>query len=403
MRVGVFLGDFNPDVGGGFTFQDDLFRAFASVSGNSPHDFTILGTADALEMYVKSVSTSDNLQAERIKIGWFDKVVESLKVYSPLIRRILRWPGPVQRVADRLGLDCLWYVGGGAYEATDVPYVATVWDLQHRLTPWFPEMSARGTWDARESAYRNFLQRASYVITGTNVGKDEIKLCYEVSEERVRILPHPTPAFALSEPQGFYKGTHQCLGVPEKYLLYPAQFWPHKNHINLLKALKVLRDRFGIALPLVLVGSDKGNADYVRAFASSLEIGDQVRFSGFVSQEELLELYRGASMLVYPSMCGPENLPPLEAFALGCVVAAADVPGAKEQLGDAAILFNPIDPDDIAEKIWRLFNDEKLISELRCKGMARAKSWTAREFSESILELFDNFSAIRCCWPSRVL
>lgn len=398
MRIGIYLGDFTPDVGGGFTFQDDVFRAFAPVAAQSPHQFVAMGTADDLGSYVRTVSGSNNLQAVHVVETSGDKRKEALKIYSPLLRKLLR-PGPIARASSKLGLDCLWYVGGGAYEATDTPYIATVWDLQHRMTPWFPEMSSGGTWDARELSYRRFLQRASYIITGTDVGRAEIGLCYEVGGDRIRLLPHPTPGFALGNSPQQETGIGKRLGLPADYLLYPAQFWPHKNHVNLLHALAILRDRHGLQLPLVLAGSEKGNVHYVKKVAEELKLSQQVFFTGFVSQAELVDLYRGASMLVYASLCGPENLPPLEAFALGCPVVAAEVPGANEQLKEAAVLFKPTDPADIADKIQKLHSDTGLRSDLKAKGYARAQGWTARDFALGMLAIFDEFSFYRRCWP----
>lgn len=398
MRIGIYLGDFTPDVGGGFTFQDDVFRAFAQVVAQSPHQFVTMGTAEGLGSYVQTVSDANNLKAARVEVTSADKRIESLKIYSPLLRKFLR-PGPIARASSKLRLDCLWYVGGGAYEAIDVPYIATVWDLQHRMTPWFPEMSIGGTWDARELSYRRFLQRASYIITGTEVGRAEIGLCYEVDGSRMRLLPHPTPGFALANIPQQETGVGKRLGLPENYLLYPAQFWPHKNHVNLLHALAILRDKHGLQLPLVFAGSEKGNVDYVKEVAERLNLTHQVFFTGFVTQAELANLYRGAAMLVYASLCGPENLPPLEAFALGCPVVAAEVPGANEQLRDAAVLFKPTDPADITDKIMKVHSDSGLSEALKAKGRVRAQAWTARDFALGMLAIFDEFSFYRRCWP----
>lgn len=396
MRIGIYLGDFSPDVGGGFTFQDEVFRAFALKSATTKHDCVVLGSAEGLSAYVQR--NAPGMRVFRIVASGLDNRKEALKTYSPLLRKLLG-PGPIERASASLGLDCLWYVGGGAFEATDTPYVATVWDLQHRLTPWFPEMSASGTWDARELAYRRFLQRASYIVTGTSTGRKELELCYEVATERVRCLPHPTPSFALTAGPDD-TGIRPRLGIDRPYLIYPAQFWAHKNHVTLLRALAVLRDTHGVTLPLVLAGSEKGNSKYVRQVADGLGLAEQVFFAGFVTQGELVDLYRGALMLVYASHCGPENLPPLEAFALDCPVVAADVPGAIEQLGEAAVLFDPTSAEDMAAKILGVYTQPELQQALRTKGRQRAESWTAEDFSRGMLSLFDEFSRYRQCWPS---
>jgi glycosyltransferase involved in cell wall biosynthesis len=400
MRIGIFLGDFAPDVGGGFTFQDEVFRAFASTAkAGEHHQYVVLGTAAGLDNYVHTVGMG--IEVYRVQITALDKLKESLKSYSPLLRRLFG-AGSVNKACTALGLDCLWYVGGGAFEATDTPYFATVWDLQHRMTPWFPEMSAGGTWDARELAYRRFLQRASCIVTGTDVGRQELELNYGVASSRVHRLPHPTPTFAVNASMT-ETGILGKLSLRKPYLFYPAQFWAHKNHIGLLHGLALLRDRYQVSQQLVLAGSEKGNIGYVREAVERLGLSDQVVFTGFVTQHELVELYRGAAMMVYASFCGPENLPPLEAFALGCPVVAADVPGAIEQLGEAALFFDPLSPDDIALKIHTLLLQPELSDDLRQKGLKRAASWTVGDFASGMLQIFNEFARYRRSWPSALL
>jgi len=397
MRIGIYLGDFSPDAGGGFTFQDEVFRSFASEVKVSNHEYVVLYSRQNIIDYVCSVNPS--METYRVQSDLADRCKESLKIYSPLLAKYFG-PGAVEKSCTLLKLDLLWYVGGGAFEVLDTPYIATVWDLQHRMTPWFPEMSNSGVWEARELAYRRYLQRASYVVTGTEVGRQELLLNYGVATPRVRCLAHPTPTF-VTESLSNISSIIQRLGLQPGYLFYPAQFWPHKNHIGLLYGLAFLRDKYDVRLPLVLTGSDKGNARYIKLMADKLQLSEQIIFTGFISQQEMVELYTGASMLVYASLCGPENLPPLEAFALGCPVVAANVPGAKEQLGDAALLYDPLNSEDMAEKIHILLEQSELRNLLRDKGLRRAAAWTVGNFAEGMKQIFDEFALYRRTWPSR--
>ena len=186
--------------------------------------------------------------------------------------------------------------------------------------------------------------------------------------------------------------------VPNDYIFYPAQFWPHKNHVNLLRAMQLLLKADPDAPALVLVGSDKGNRAFVERCAADLGISHKVIFPGFVSSEELVGLYRNARALVYPSFSGPENLPPLEAFALGCPAIVANYKGAAEQLGDAAVLFDPADPTAIADAIGRVLRDKALRARLVERGRVRAARWTGREFVGGVFGVLDAFEAQRCCW-----
>jgi glycosyltransferase involved in cell wall biosynthesis len=327
------------------------------------------------------------------------KGIGLLKRSSALARRLHSAPGPIERMALECGAEMVWFVGGGAPEVMDLPYIGTVWDLQHRLQPWFPEVSANGQWDIRESLLPRFLQRAAYVIVGTEAGREEVRLFYGVPSKRIRILPHPTPSFAQVSPT-----TEANAAVLRKYdlapdyLLYPAQFWPHKNHVNLILALKVLRDRHGLTPRLALVGSDKGNHAHVKSVVKANTLSDQVSFLGFIPVEDLVVLYRNALALVYITLTGPENLPPLEAFALGCPVLASAVSGAEEQLADAALLVSPVDVDAIAAGIKLLHDDVALRARLIARGTERAHRWTGREFVQGVLRIVEEFAIIRRNW-----
>jgi glycosyltransferase involved in cell wall biosynthesis len=269
--------------------------------------------------------------------------------------------------------------------------------LQHRATPWFPELSARGTWDGRESYHRWFLQRATRIITGTKVGRDQLAQFYQIPPENILILPHPTPRFVASV-AGKQTDILEKFGLKEGFVLYPAQFWPHKNHANLILALDSLAKQ-GRKFCLVLTGTDKGNRSHIEALTGRLGLRDAVRFLGFVEQSDLVALYRKAAVLAYVSWCGPENLPPLEAFANECPVVATRIPGSEEQLGDAAELCDPARPDDIARAILAVVDNDALRARLIAAGTRRAEQFTPLDYVAGAMKFFDEFEAVRRCWP----
>jgi glycosyltransferase involved in cell wall biosynthesis len=241
--------------------------------------------------------------------------------------------------------------------------------------------------------YARFVRRASHLVTGTQVGAQQLTFHIQVPPERASVLPQPAPLardFADAAPSKEISELAQ-----QKFFLYPAQFWPHKNHVNLLHALKLL----GGDAKLVLPGSDKGNLAHVRKTVSTLGLEARVLFPGFVSPADLAWLYRHALALVYPSFLGPDNLPPLEAFALGCPVAIADYAGAAEQTGDAALRFNPADPARIADAMGRISDDAALRTSLIERGRERAARWTARDYVRGVFAILDRFETVRRCWP----
>lgn len=396
MRVGVCLGDFVPEAGGGYTFTSQVFDAFLRRAHTSSHHFVAFCHPTQARS-LQSSSKGDNLEFIGIPPkGFVETGIAAVKHFSPLVAFLYRVPSRFERAARSRGVELVWFVGGGVYDTPDIPYIGTVWDIQHRTHPWFPEVSSRGHWVYREVRHATFLRRATYVITGTKVGAEQLGAYYQVPQDRIRILPHPTPTL----PTGNDAPSPRVVGAVggKQFLVYPAQFWPHKNHVNLVRALHLLHTRHGMDVDLVLTGSDKGNLGRVKSVVDDLKLTARVHMLGFVTTEDLVWLYRHATALVYPSFSGPENLPPLEACSVGCPVVLAEYPGAREQLGDAAMFCDPHDPEQMAEAITHLRDHPDLRQNLMTNGYKRAASWTADDYVKGVFAMLDEFETVRRCW-----
>ena len=399
MHVGVFLDDISPDVGGGHTFIHSIASGLLKIAHLSSHKFTLFCPPQYARTRQGELPANVSIYSLAPR-GVVGRGLSVLRHASPAFALAWRVPSRLARISNSLGIDLMWFLGG-MHETLDVPYMTTVWDVQHLTHPWFPEVSAGGRWDYREAFLQRHLRRATRVITGTKIGRDELVHFYRLAGERIHILPHPTPDFALEalEIEGALDASLTTrLGVHGDYLLYPAQFWPHKNHVNLLRAMRLLHDQRASAPLLVLAGSDKGNRAYIEKCIADLKLTDKVRLLGFVALQDLVNLYRGARALVYPSFSGPENLPPLEAFALGCPVVCADYPGAREQLDNAAVYFDPGKPEAMVEAIQQVLDNDALRVQLIERGRVRAARWSGKDFVRGVFGLIDEFDAQRRCW-----
>ena len=152
------------------------------------------------------------------------------------------------------------------------------------------------------------------------------------------------------------------------YLFYPAQFWPHKNHIYILMALKILQEKYNITIGAIFSGSDKGNRQYIQDSVDGLELSDRVVFTGFVSNTEMRYLYRQSFALAMPSYFGPTNLPPMESFQLDVPVMYGNIPGAIDQLGEGVIYMDLNDVNTFAEAVLSL-NNESVTKNLETRSV----------------------------------
>lgn len=402
MKIGIFLADIPPEHGGAHTFQVEVVRA--ALAASAAHQFVPLLRAAEWPAWREQLGEQTWVdiglppeQRGRAHVG------ELLRRLPPLQSAVDEWNAEQQRlhhnaVLSRAGIDAVWFPTP-RYARVDHPYVYTIWDLQHRRQPWFPEVGSWPEWSQREHNYREALARAFAVLVANSVGADEVARYYGIDRERLVEVNHPTPTFSAADIAAA-ESAGAPAGLPARYLLYPARFWPHKNHLVLLLALVALRDERGIKIDLVLTGSERGNAGHVRSEAARLQVANQVHFLSFVERRQLIYLYRHALALVFPSLFGPENLPPLEAFALDCPVVASAVAGAAEQLGDAALLVEPTAARQYADAIAQLINEPGLRQQLIERGRARASRLSSAAYIDSVLATFDRLALVRRNWPA---
>lgn len=244
-------------------------------------------------------------------------------------------------------------------------------DLVHRLV--YPVKQRALRWTLRTA-----VTRADALITPTAHVRDAVLRRYpHVDPTRVTVtmeaVPPPPSTAARPVPD---------VGGP--YLLHVGTFYPYKNLGLVVDALAALAAS-DVSLRLVLVGALDGFAERVRARAAAAGVGDRVLFTGFVDDDELAALYRGAAAFVLPSLSEGFGLPGLEAMTHGVPVAAARASCLPEVYGDAAAWFDPTDARDLAGTVRRLLTDAALRARLVDAGRRRvaALSWD-RTASETL-------------------
>ncbi len=279
---------------------------------------------------------------------------------------------------------------------TGLPYVMAIHDLQHRLQPEFPEVSANGEWERREYYYRNGARYATLLLADSEVGKEDIVNVYGeygVTPDRVKVLPF-LPAWYLADDisESERRRVRMVYDLPERYLFYPAQFWPHKNHLRIVQALGLLKQEHRLRIPVVLCGSNAGGIreqtfHETMSLSCQLGIGKDIHYFGYVPDEDMSAMYAEAEALVMPTFFGPTNIPILEAWAFGCPVLTSDIRGIREQVNDAAILVDPRSVDAIADGIYQLWIDESLTRRLADLGRRRLASYTADDYRQRLLAI----------------
>jgi glycosyltransferase involved in cell wall biosynthesis len=174
-------------------------------------------------------------------------------------------------------------------------------------------------------------------------------------------------------------------GLPERFLLYVGQVYPHKNVGGILRALALLRDR--IPHPLVMVGRPSLKAERDMRLVEQLGLGDRVRFTGWVADEDLPVLYSLADAFVFPSLYEGFGVPLLEAMACGCPVVTSTGGSCAEVVGEAGLCVDPADPAAIAGAVLRVVTEPGLARELGRRGVERARRFTWERTARATLSI----------------
>ena len=357
---------------------------------------------------IKILSTY-GIQAHFLKLSLMSKVLLQLSSRHLLFRRLLRKihiVNPFDKYLFKYDIDLIYFISPSGYALyTDkYNYIFTVWDLSHRDFVEFPEVRENRTFESREDIYRHVLTKAVTVIVDSELGKENVIRRYMVDPERVKILPFSPASETRLDDDAYQTGfvdIKQKYQINGEYIYYPSNFWAHKNHVYILRAIALLKEKHNIELHAVFSGSDKGNLDHVMAVAESLGIKHLVKYVGFVPNKEIPYLYKQSLALVMPTYFGPTNLPPLEAFQLGVPVIYSNLPGLREQVGDAALLVDLSNPQSLVDQLLSLLHQPELRKNLIEKGQHQLLQHTDEERWAILESIFDRFSIKLSCWSYR--
>lgn len=260
-----------------------------------------------------------------------------------------------------------------------IPFIVSVVDTMHKYYPKFPEYSFSQRLK-RDIIYKSSAKHSILTIVDSQQGIEDLYKFYKILKEKIKVIPYIPPGYIFKN-KDVDESILDKYKLGKKFLFYPAQFWYHKNHIRLVKAIKLIKEKKGAKLQLVLVGdsnADKDNYQKVMDLAKGLD----VKHLGYVSNKEMVALYKKSFALVFTSLGGPTNIPPLEAMILGTPVLCSNLFEMPKQVGDAGLLFDPFNIEDMAEKIYKIWTDEQLGAKLIKNGYNKTKELSLKNYSK---------------------
>lgn len=355
MKIAILVSRTSPESGGAYSYISKYIRALHYSKHFEKHKlFFINAPKDLIFESSERVSFHEFTQTG---IG-MKQVAKDLKGFLKQYQNGVRanfhfsFEHKFEKFLRNLGIDFVWSLEP-LTRSLAIPYANTIWDLNHRTTPWFPEFNRNMQWELREARFEEAIKRASLTFVSCEYTKNEVEYYYRPTTSSVVVIPYPRKS-----PKS--KFVDRKSGV----FFYPAQFWEHKNHKVLIEAAYIIkRDNLIPGFKLIFVGSDQGNFHSVRNLRDELKLNDVIEMPGFVSQDNLQTLYQEATALIYPSLLGPDNLPPLEAIEFNCPRLVSDIPGARKIYGKYAAYFDPFDAQSLAKLMVQMNSGNSLHEE----------------------------------------
>ncbi len=264
---------------------------------------------------------------------------------------------------------------------THTPTVYSIYDLSLRR---FRETHPRERVWFFEYFIKRRLKFADHILTISEFIRQEIIEEFNVPPEMVTAVPlAPDPLFG-PRASDQVKNVKIHYNLPESYLLFVSSLEPRKNVGLLIKAMQSIK----ADIPLVIVGwQGWGEKDWLEKVKSK-GLLNRIYLTGHVHDEHLAEIYNGATALVYPSIYEGFGLPIVEAMACGCPVICSNAASMPEVAGDAALLIDPQDSDNLASAIETVVMDSKVRDDLIIKGQTQAKSFCWERTARETLEVF---------------
>jgi glycosyltransferase involved in cell wall biosynthesis len=289
-----------------------------------------------------------------------------LKVeYVPIYKNVIP-----RDILDRYKIDIV-YCPIQLLPSGNFKKIFTVHDLQELHFPYFFSAESR---KYRALKNEKFISEADLIVTSYDHIKSDIIKFFDCLPGKIVVLPHSFKNNWFDK----YVGSDSIeirakYKLPDVYFLYPAATWEHKNHIQLLKSLKSIKDNMAVAISLVCTG-DRTDYFYntLEPYIIQNELEGNVRFTGIVDDLDLYCLYRESHGVIIPTKYEAGSFPLYESIFMGIPVICSNTTSLPETIGDLRFVFDPENIGDMSNKILLLYSNEEYRKENIGNSIKRA-------------------------------
>lgn len=419
MRIGIFLYTFNNGSGGGV--QQYIERVIEGLTLHSTDQIILFCSSNNSE-YLKRFIKNKNGDIVVIKqttkiiplrylnnaikefyilfkaVGLDDLYMSFIKkIYSfKFLKQFLFKQGDYKVWIEKY-VDIIYfpYPYLNRYDL-EVPSIITTHDIQHKI---MPENFSKKSIKKRDKYYKSSAERSNGILVSYNHVKKDIIKYYKIQENKIYVCRE---GFEINNSyrnhiKSIAPKVVESFNLPEKYMIYPAAPSHHKNHTILIEAMNILKNKYDMPIHLVITGK-KDVSIYLKKIEESIELygmEDFVTFTGFIDSDQLYSLMIQSALVIVPTLYESGSLPVDEAICLEAPVLASNVTALPQQVGDNRFIFDPYNAKDIADKVYKIINDEFFRNEniLNSSNQKKELSWavTIKSFLNAFKSVYNNY------------
>lgn len=265
---------------------------------------------------------------------------------------------------------------------TSIRNIYQPWDLLHCH---HPEFFSQSELSERNANYSFFCRQATLVVVTSEWGKQDLIKNLGVAPEKIRVVPMASPISTAT------LSDSPKIDLPfSSFMLYPAQSYPHKNHIRLMQAIKKCKTR-GIDINLICTGRKTDHWLKIASICDDLGITNHIHHFGYTSESTLDQLYSAARCMVFPSLFEGWGLPLTEAMTKGVPITASNATCIPEQIGNAGLLFDPLSIDSISSSIEEVWTSQPTRDRLSTAGKIQSAKYSWQKTSEIFTTIYSEF------------
>jgi len=380
MKIGINLLPLRPGKNGGMEFyiRNLLEHLFRIDSDNQYYLITAPYNDSSLEF---SVSNCTKIQIH----DETRKFQNTHLLFKKLFRKGVNFHSNLENIIDQYHFD-LWFCPFLSLEPRPIkiPSLVTIPDIQHE---YYPENFSNAELALRKGYIPPSCEMATEIITISKFSKNSFSEKLGVDPEKIHVI-YLAAGDRFFDVNGNVKEVLKKYSLPGEYFFYPANAWPHKNHLLLLMGFYLFRKLFNTSLHLVLSGSGLKDAFDILNLIAQYSLQEYVHILDYIDEEDLPGLYKNASALVFPSLFEGFGIPLVEAMATGCPIIASNSTSIPEVAGDAAYLFDPKNPQSICDAMHRIITDEALRQNLIMNGKKQVSHYSYDKVARIHLVLF---------------